>query len=459
MSIKISLDTQDITVIVVDDDKDVRENTVDLLSTLYDRIEAYDSPLPVLEKLNTHAPVIILTDLRMPGGDGLEFAKAIKELDSELPVILMTGYGDISIAVEAMKHGIYDFIEKPVDTDRLLKSIQRAVEKRRLSLSLLVTQQQLQQYSTIDARIMGHCPMMKHLKQTLIKLAPMDIPVVIYGETGSGKELVARCLHDFSERKDGPFVALNCAAIPEHLAEAELFGYEKGAFTDAKQKHIGKLEYATGGTLFLDEVESLSLSIQAKLLRVLQDGIITPLGSNQERKTDCRVVSASKEDLRNNERFRQDLYFRLQVGECHIPPLRQRKEDVLSLFEYFVIQGCENFKITYQALNESTERALLAYVWPGNIREMINVATRFVINGCKDIDQVLDTAKGFSVEDEELSLKDRMNAYEENLIRSKLSLHEGNVAAVLTDLKLERRTFNQKLTRYQIETTEYKNKK
>ena len=261
MSIKTSLNPQDITVIVVDDDKDVRENTVDLLSTLYDRIEEYDSPRPVLAKLNTHAPVIILTDLRMPGGDGLEFAKAITELDSELPVILMTGYGDISIAVDAMKHGIYDFIEKPVDTDRLLKSIQRAVEKRRLSLSLLATQQQLQQHSTIDARIMGHCPMMQQLKQTLIKLAPMDIPVMIYGETGSGKELVARCLHDFSERKNGPFVALNCAAIPDHLAEAELFGYEKGAFTDAKKKHIGKLEYATGGTLFLDEVERIGVPI------------------------------------------------------------------------------------------------------------------------------------------------------------------------------------------------------
>jgi two-component system C4-dicarboxylate transport response regulator DctD len=213
---------QEIIVIVIDDDKDVRENMVDLLSTQYPQIEAYDSPRPVLSKLMPHAPAVILTDLRMPGSDGFEFAKAVKQLDADLPVILMTGYGDIPIAVNAIKHGIYDFIEKPVDTDRLLKSIQPAVDKRRLSLSLLQTWQQLEQHASIGSRIMGHHPMIKQLKQAILKLAPLDIPVVIYGETGTGKELVARCLHDFSMRHHGPFVALNCAAIPDHLAESYL---------------------------------------------------------------------------------------------------------------------------------------------------------------------------------------------------------------------------------------------
>jgi two-component system C4-dicarboxylate transport response regulator DctD len=451
-----TLEPQEIIVIVIDDDKDVRENMVDLLSTQYPQIEAYDSPRPVLSKLMPHAPAVILTDLRMPGGDGFEFAKAVKQLDADLPVILMTGYGDIPIAVNAIKHGIYDFIEKPVDTDRLLKSIQHAVDKRRLSLSLLQTRQQLEQHASIDSRIMGHHPMIKQLKQAILKLAPLDIPVVIYGETGTGKELVARCLHDFSMRHHGPFVALNCAAIPDHLAEAELFGYRKGAFTDAKTAHVGKLEYAKGGTLFLDEIESLSPSIQAKLLRVLQDGLVTPLGSNKALMTDCRVISASKEDLRNHDSFRQDLYFRLQVGECHIPPLRQRQEDILLLFEYFVMQHCENFKIPYQTLNEATERALLAYDWPGNLREMINVAIRFVINGCQAIDQVLHHTAGLTIDEAAVSLKQQVNAYEENLIRAKLAQHQGNVAAVLADLKLERRTFNQKLSRYQISTTDYK---
>jgi len=456
MTIAPKLNQQSITIVVVDDDKDVRENLVDLLSTQYQHIREYDSPQPALAELTRHDPVIILTDLRMPGGDGLEFAKNIRERDADLPVILMTGYGDISIAVDAIKHGVYDFIEKPVDTDHLLKSIERAVDKRLLSLSLLETQQKLAQHSSIDTRLIGHCPMIKKLKQDILKLAPIDIPVLVYGETGSGKELVARCMHDFSHRHDGPFVALNCAAIPDHLAEAELFGYQKGAFTDAKTAHIGKLEYARGGSLFLDEVESLSPAIQAKLLRTLQDGLITPLGSNKEIATDCRIISASKENLRNLDGFRQDLYFRLQVGECHIPPLRQRQEDILSLFEFFVLQSCNNFKITYQAPTTTTENVLLAYDWPGNIREMINVATRYVINGCQDIDQVMNIDTGFAEDDLKRSLKDQVHAYEENLIRAKLSQFNGNVAAVLDDLKLERRTFNQKLTRFDISTSAYK---
>ncbi|MBT3204273.1 MAG: sigma-54-dependent Fis family transcriptional regulator [Gammaproteobacteria bacterium] len=451
---------QIIKIMVVDDDKDIRVNTVDLLSTQYPRIVDFDSPQTALAEIYPHMPVIILTDLRMPGGDGLEFAQAVREIDEDLPVILMTGYGDISIAVDAMKHGVYDFIEKPVDTDRLLKSIQRAVDKRRLSLSLLEAQNKLEQQSGIEARLIGNSPMMKQLKQSLLQLAPMDLPIMIYGETGVGKELVARSLHDYSERKDGNFVALNCAAIPEQLAEAELFGYEKGAFTDAKSAHIGKLEYANGGSLFLDEIESLSLSMQAKLLRVLQDGVISPLGSNEERKTNCRIISASKDELRNHQDFRQDLFFRLQVGELRIPPLRQRKEDIIMLFEYFVMQSCENFKIEYLPLTDDSGKQLLAYDWPGNIREMINVATRYAINGCQNLKQLLFNVEPSVMENQQdLSLKEQLNDYEENLIRSRLALYEGNVSAVLADLKLERRTFNQKLSRYNISTTDYKNKK
>jgi two-component system C4-dicarboxylate transport response regulator DctD len=455
MNLTTESDRQAITIIVIDDDRDVRENMVDLLSTQYHHVKAYDSPKPVLAELKPHAPVVIITDLRMPGGDGLEFSKKIKTLDADMPVILMTGYGDITIAVEAMKYGIYDFIEKPVDTDRLLKSIHRAVDKRFLSLSLLETKQRLAVHKSIDYRIIGHCSMMQKLKQDLLRFSPMDIPVLIYGDTGTGKELVARCIHEFSGRSEGPFVALNCAAIPDHLAEAELFGYEKGAFTDASSPRIGKLEFAKGGSLFLDEIESLQPSIQAKLLRVLQDGVVTPLGSNKEIKTDFRIISASKEDLRNHDSFRQDLYFRLQVGECHIPPLRQRKDDILSLFEYYVLQHCESFKIEYQPLTQPTELALLDYDWPGNIRELINVATRFVINGCKDIDHAL-VADIDASNDTDLSLKQQVEAYEENLIRSKLSQYNGSVSAVLEDLKLERRTFNQKTTRFQISTADYK---
>jgi two-component system, NtrC family, C4-dicarboxylate transport response regulator DctD len=446
-----------ITIIVVDDDKDVRVNTVDLLSTQYQKIIEFSSPQPALAEIYPHMPAIILTDLRMPGGDGLEFSKAVKAIDPDLPVILMTGYGDITIAVDAMKHGVYDFIEKPVDTNRLLKSIQRAVDKRLLSLSLLETRLQLEQHNSIESRLIGNSPMMKQLKQNVLKLAQMDIPIMVYGETGVGKELVARCLHDFSPRRDKKFVALNCAAIPDELAEAELFGYVKGAFTDAKGSRVGKLEHANGGSLFLDEVESLSPSIQAKLLRVLQDGLITPLGSNEERFTDCRVISATKEDLLNHDNFRQDLFYRLQVGECHIPPLRERQEDIISLFEYFVIHSCENFKIDYLPVSDQNCITLLSSDWPGNVRELINVATRYVINGFGDIDQLIPggtTPRGIT--SKHSSLKHQVNAFEENLIRSKLAQYQGKVSEVLSDLDLERRTFNQKLNRFGIQVSDYR---
>jgi two-component system, NtrC family, C4-dicarboxylate transport response regulator DctD len=446
-----------ITIIVVDDDKDVRVNTVDLLSIQYPQIIDFASPQPALAAIYPQIPAVILTDLRMPGGDGLEFAQAVKTIDPDLPVILMTGYGDITIAVDAMKHGVYDFIEKPVDTNRLLKSIQRAVDKRLLSLSLLETRQQLAQHSSIESRLIGNSPMMKQLKQNVLKLAPMDIPIMIQGETGVGKELAARCLHDFSTRRDKPFVAINCAAIPDELAEAELFGYVKGAFTDAKGSRVGKLEYASGGTLFLDEVESLSLPIQAKLLRVLQDGVITPLGSNEERLTNCRVISASKENLLNHETFRQDLFYRLQVGECYIPPLRERQEDINTLFEYFVLQSCDNFKIEYQPISEQSSNTIMNYTWPGNVRELINVATRYVINGFMDIDQLMSGVTPASINVlKNRSLKQQVHAFEENLIRSKLAQYQGKVAEVLNDLQLERRTFNQKLARFGISVADYR---
>jgi two-component system, NtrC family, C4-dicarboxylate transport response regulator DctD len=450
-------DLNSITIIVVDDDKDIRVNTVDLLSTQYQKIIEFSSPQPALAEIYPHMPAIILTDLRMPGGDGLEFSKAVKSIDPDLPVILMTGYGDITIAVDAMRHGVYDFIEKPVDTNRLLKSIQRAVDKRLLSLSLLETRLQLEQHSSIESRLIGNSPMMKQLKQNVLKLALMDIPVMIFGETGVGKELVARCLHDFSSRRDKSFVALNCAAIPDELAEAELFGYVKGAFTDAKGSRVGKLEHASGGTLFLDEVESLSPSIQAKLLRVLQDGIITPLGSNEERSTDCRVISATKEELLNHDSFRQDLFYRLQVGECHIPPLRDRQEDIITLFEYFVKQSCENFKIEYQPVSDQNCQVLLSSDWPGNVRELINVATRYVINGFGDIGQLIPgVAINWSNNSKQSSLKQQVNSFEENLIRSKLAQYQGKVSEVLSDLDIERRTFNQKLTRFGISVSDYR---
>lgn len=449
------LTRENIEILIIDDDIDVRENIGDLLSTEFVKTQTFESPVEVIKLLNENPHYVVLTDLRMPDHDGLEFAKQVQTIDKDIPVILMTGYGEVSIAVQAMKQGVYDFIEKPFDTDILIEILKRAVEKRFLDLSLHMTQQQLEYRDGIDSQIIGQCPAMKQLKTQVIRLAVMNVPVLIQGDTGCGKELVARNLHEYSSRCDQPFVALNCAAIPDHLAESELFGHAKGAFTDAYQAREGKLQHASRGTLFLDEVESLSLPLQAKLLRALSDQKITPLGSNQEINIDCRVISASKEELRGNENFRQDLYFRLQVAMLKIPPLHQRAEDIVSLFEYFASQQCDNFGIEYKPSSSITKMALLSYDWPGNVRELINVATRYVIDECVDLVSI-DAIQLVAELNINSSLKDQVGAFEENLLRAKLQEYQGKVSKVLEDLKLERRTFNQKLNRYAISVTEYK---
>lgn len=451
------IEKNSIGIIIIDDDEDIRINTADLLSTQFSNIEQYSSPLEIIDRITPNLPAIILTDLRMPDADGFEFAQKVQEIDPNLPVILMTGYGDISIAVDAIKHGIYDFIEKPFEVDRLIESIRRAIEKRFLTLSLADVQQKLNHNQDIENQLIGFCPAMKQLKRDIIDFAPMDIPVMIYGETGSGKELAARCLHEYSTRNQYNFVALNCAAIPEQLAEAELFGYKKGAFTDAKNSRTGKLEYAKNGTLFLDEVESLSLSTQAKLLRALSDNMITPIGSNEEIPINCRVISATKDELRNNENFRQDLFFRLQVAEIKIPPLRDRKEDIIHLFEVFSMQHCERLGTQYRAITPYTSDRLMNYSWPGNVRELLNVTTRYAIKNCSDIDYALESTETFiESHNENRSLKELVEHYESSVIKLKLHEHKGKVAKVLEDLSIERRTFNQKLNKYGINSSDFK---
>jgi len=365
----------------------------------------------------------------MPDGDGLEFSIKVKEIDPRLPVILMTGYGDISTAVDAMKHGVYDFIEKPFDIERLIETIERAIEKRFVTLSLTETQEKLSHQADIDNHLIGHSDVMKELKRNIIDFAPMDIPIMIYGETGTGKELVAHCLHDYSQRNDKDFILLNCAAIPEALAEAELFGYAKGAFADSDNTHIGKLQQAENGTLFLDEVDSLPLTTQAKLLLALSNKTITPIGSNENIPINCRVISATKEELR---------------GELRVPPLRSREEDIVTLFNNFVMQHCENLNTEYKTINSDTRKKLLTYEWPGNVRELINIAIRYALKNCNDIDYAMksDELDDFYSSSDQ-SLKEQVEAYEELLIKLKLREHKGKVSKVLDDLKIERRTFNQ----------------
>ncbi len=303
-------DETPITVLLVEDDEDVRHGTAQALELAGFSVRA-------------DAAVVILCDVMLPGMHATDWLPQVRQLDPELPFILMTGHGDIAMAVQSMRQGAYDFIEKPAASERIVEVVQRAVDKRQLVLRLRAMERQLAGRASIESMMLGRSAAMVSLRQSVLALAGTTADVLIYGETGTGKELVARCLHEFSTRRDGPFVAINCGGLPETLVENELFGHEAGAFTGAQKSRPGKLEAAHGGTLFLDEIESMSMAVQVKLLRVLQERVVERLGSNRPVPIDIRVVAASKTDLKkmsDEGRFRADLYYRIGVAFLEMMP-------------------------------------------------------------------------------------------------------------------------------------------
>jgi two-component system C4-dicarboxylate transport response regulator DctD len=321
--------------------------------------------------------------------------------------------------------------------------LRRALDTRRLILENRALHEQADNRAKLDATLLGVSRGLQTLRRQVLDLAALPVNVLIRGETGSGKELVARCLHDFGPRAAKPFVALNCAAIPEQLFEAELFGHESGAFTGASGKRIGKLEYADGGTLFLDEIESMPLAQQVKLLRVLQEQKLERLGSNQSIRVDLRIVAATKPDLLDEARagrFREDLAYRLNVAELRLPPLRDRREDIPLLFETFARNAAERLGRTFPPLSGAQLSHLLSHDWPGNVRELANVAERQVLGLGLD-----EPAPGI---DPGQSLAAQQEAFEAQCLRAALTRHKGDVKAVLEELQLPRRTFNEKLQRH-----------
>jgi len=390
----------------------------------------------------SHFAGVIVSDVRMPGMGGLALLNRLQQLDPDLPVILLTGHGDVPMAVEAMRDGAYDFLEKPFSPEALLSSLRRALEKRQLVLENRRLHEQADLREQIDGRLLGVSRSLQTLRRQVLDLAPLPVNVLIRGETGSGKELVARCLHDFGPRADKPFVALNCAAIPEQLFEAELFGHESGAFTGAQGKRIGKLEYADGGTLFLDEIESMPLAQQAKLLRVLQEQKLERLGSNQSIKVNLRVIAATKPDLLEEARagrFREDLAYRLTVAELRLSALRERREDIPVLYEFFSRTAAERLGRAAAPLSGAQLSRLLSHDWPGNVRELANVAERQVLGmGEPQVDDI----------DSGQSLAAQQEAFEAQCLRAALNRHKGDIKAVLTELQLPRRTLNEKMQRH-----------
>ena len=429
-------------VIVVDDEASIRNAVEQWLSLSGFDVQLFSGAQDCLDQLPAHFPGVIVSDVRMPGMDGMALLSRLQQLDPDLPVILLTGHGDVPMAVEAMRVGAYDFLEKPFSPDALLSSLRRALEKRQLVLENRRLHEQADLRELIDGRLLGVSRSLQTLRRQVLDLAQLPVNVLIRGETGSGKELIARCLHDFGPRADKPFVALNCAAIPEQLFEAELFGHESGAFTGAQGKRIGKLEYADGGTLFLDEIESMPLAQQAKLLRVLQEQKLERLGSNQSINVDLRVIAATKPDLLEEARagrFREDLAYRLTVAELRLAPLRERREDIPLLYEHFSRSAGERLGRSAQPLSGTQLLHLLSHDWPGNVRELANVAERHLLGlGDPHLDET-DTGQ---------SLVAQQEAFEAQCLRAALTRHKGDIKAVLNELQLPRRTLNEKMQRH-----------
>jgi two-component system C4-dicarboxylate transport response regulator DctD len=445
-------------VLFIDDEKHIRAANRQTLELADLEVVCHESADDALPLLNRDWQGIVVCDIRLPHMDGLQFLIEAQKIDKDLPVILITGHGDVSTAVQAMRDGAYDFIEKPYSAERLVKTVQRALEKRALTLENRNLRRELEAHSTPGPRIIGKTPAMEKLRATISQVANSGADVLVLGETGTGKELVARSLHEHSKRRTRNFVAVNCGALSETMIESELFGHEEGAFTDARSRRIGKIEHANGGTLLLDEIESMPLRIQIHLLRVLQERSLERLGSNELIHLDLRVVAASKVDLRHHAEmggFREDLYYRLNVVSLEIPPLRERREDIPLLFHHFLLVAGHRYQQEAPQPNASQMNALMAYSWPGNVRELRNLAERYVLLGGQ-VDWSIDALISGGEKDQQRSLPKQVDCFERSLIEQALVAANGSIKDVMDALAIPRKTLYDKMRKYGLDKSDYK---
>jgi two-component system C4-dicarboxylate transport response regulator DctD len=443
-------------VIFVDDEPHIRLAGKQALELDGREVQAFDSAGPALEQLGLDWPGAIVSDIQMPDMDGLAFMRAALEIDGELPVVLITGHGDVGTAVEAMRDGAYDFIEKPFASDRLVEVVGRALEKRRLTLENRALRRELKAQDTLGPRLIGRTDIMRRVQHRLLTVAETDVDILLSGETGAGKEVAARFVHQHSARRDGPFVAVNASAIPDHLVESELFGHEAGSFTDAKAKRIGKIEHSDGGTLFLDEIESMPMSVQIALLRVLQERSIERVGSNRQIPVDFRVIAATKADLRaaaDKGRFREDLYYRLHVATVDLPPLRDRRDDIPLLLQHFLLAAAARYEREPPVVSVTDLQALMRHDWPGNVRELRNLADRLVLFG-NDENIGIVTAEVDAVTTK-AALPEQVAAFEKALIVQALRESRGCAAEAIEKLGLPRKTYYDKLKKYGLKRQEF----
>lgn len=437
-------------VFFVEDDTAVRKGCEQALSLADIPVRGFADAEAMLAALATTTPALVVTDVRLPGRDGLALLRDLRQHDRELPVLLITGHGDVAMAVEAMREGAHDFIEKPFQSERLVAAVRSALEKRALVLENRQLKSQLGQLGT--AGIIGQSPAMQQIRQLVATLAPTGVDILVNGETGSGKEVIARAIHEASHRR-GPFVAVNCGALPETVFESELFGHEAGAFTGAGKRRIGRVEHANGGTLFLDEIESMPLNLQVKLLRVLQERSIERLGSNHAIPVDCRLVAASKTDLKmaaDRGQFRADLYYRLNVVSIDLPPLRQRCNDIPLLMASFLQEAAKRYQRPPASWTPADLLRWNAHDWPGNVRELKNVADRWAL-GLPDALTSVATPLA-----DNLSLAEQVDQAEKRGIENALRQVSGNVSQAAELLQLPKKTLYDKLTRHSIAAEQFR---
>ena len=434
-------------VILVDDDAEVLEAWRLTLELEGFAVTAKRSGDAALAELGRDSSVVLVSDVRMPGRDGFGLLAAVTAIDAEIPVVLITGHADVPMAVKAIREGAWDFVEKPADPVRLIETIRRASEYRRLIIENRSLKAGAHPADPWAARVVGHSPAVARLRSRLALLADADTDVLLFGETGTGKEVAARALHDLGNRGAGRFVAVNCGAIPETMIESELFGHEAGAFTGARERRIGKIEHASGGTLFLDEIESMPMAAQVRLLRALQERRIERLGSNKEIAVDIRIVAATKTDLAaRTGGFREDLVYRLNVVTLRLPPLRDRREDIPLLFQHFLALAAARVGRSAPPLARDLLQRLTRQDWPGNVRELRNAAERSLLGMDEDFE---DADAGASASDgAERTLEDLVAIAEAEGIGAALKRHNGRIGVTAAALGITRKTLYLKMRRY-----------
>ncbi|MFC2967113.1 sigma-54-dependent transcriptional regulator [Acidimangrovimonas pyrenivorans] len=429
-------------ILIVDDDRSMRASLVDLCEAAGWRAEALGRAAQVTERLADLQPDVILSDVRMPGMSGLEL---LSELPSGLapPLVLISAHGDIPMAVEAIRNGAYSFVEKPCEPRRLLSILRHAADQHRMRKGAERLKERLARLSGLDRLLLGRTGETARLRADVLDLAGTETPVLLQGETGTGKDLVARALHDLGPRPDGPFVALNCATLPADRFESEMFG--------VAGEYPGKLAAADGGTLFLDEICACPLPVQAKLLRVIEEQEVTPLGGSTPVALRARIVSATNEDPEkaiSDGHLRADLLFRLNTMVLTLPPLRQRRDDIVLLFTHFLHNHAQVYEIMAPDLTQNDVTALLAHDWPGNVRELRNVAERRVLAARRGGGSVAEALRADPPPEEVPdTLREAVAAFEKELIGKAIRAHQGRMDAVAEALGIGRRTLNEKIVK------------